>query len=686
MDNRFQEANTLIDTAQPLLELRRNRAAIADLQRALRIARADGLKSIEERALRGLGSALKAQPAVASRYFAAALELARATGEIAEQSYALRALGDLDYRQGRSAQAQARDETALALVRRAADRDGEAATLAQLARDVAATGSLESAKGYIDAALGIIETQRRQISDPSLRTSYFASMRAYPDAEIDILMRLDRRFPDAGYSRAALAAAERVRARSLQDMFAERSIELSRTVPPELAAAQRAAVEQLNVAAFELARAEAITGDGRQALVDAVDAASHDLDEIRGRIRSANPRYADLLQPRPLDIGELQRRLLAADGAVLEYWLGSRESYLWIVTPTSFRALRLAPRARLDRLANRLAVRLRTPVQSGDGTGFAGMVAAEGRASARTRAAAAALAQALRSRDALRGLPHKLAIIADGPLEQIPFGVLPVGRGTSAWASTHDLAYLPSITTLDFLRKRSDNGAYPAAPRLAVFAAPVLQPSPGYLGAQRPPAESQRRAPPALPYARAEALSISALLPKDRVWLALGPDASRANVVATDWRRYSIVHFATHAGVDLQRPQLSGILLSVDGADGRPQDGMLRMNDIYDLDMPVDLVVLSGCDTALGRSLESEGVFSLSRAFFYAGARRVIASLWPVDDRATAAFMAEFYRALLVDHRPAGAALRSAQQRLARENRWASPYYWGGFVLQGDWD
>jgi CHAT domain-containing protein len=97
----------------------------------------------------------------------------------------------------------------------------------------------------------------------------------------------------------------------------------------------------------------------------------------------------------------------------------------------------------------------------------------------------------------------------------------------------------------------------------------------------------------------------------------------------------------------------------------------------------VDLVVLSGCDTAAGRTLGAEGVFSLSRAFLYAGARRVIASLWPVEDRATAAFMAEFYRALLVEHIPAPTALRLAQQRLARDNRWSPPYYWAGFVLQG---
>jgi tetratricopeptide (TPR) repeat protein len=683
MSNRVGEVDTLTSRAETLLELGDTVGAKADLEQALAIANADGLKSGQTRALRVLGSAvLRAGNLVeAQRYFAASARLAHATGEIAAESYARRALGDVEHRRGRLPQALREDRAALALVRRAADRDGEAATLEQLARDAAAAGELDAAKSDIDAALKINETQRGEINDPSLRTSYFAAMRAYPDTEVDILMRLDRRDPDAGYARAALGAAERARARSLGDMFAERSIALARGAPPELAAAQRNAEERLSMAAFRLARADAQAsgpGDGngnaggasarRQVLVDAVDDASLALDEIRGRVRSANPRYADLLQPTTLDSADVQRRLLPPDGAVLEYWLGSRESYVWVLSRDAFRVLRLAPRAVIERRAATLKSLLRTPVAAPAAGGFAALAESESHASHSIAAAADALAGLLRAGDTLRGLPRQVAIVADGSLAQIPFGVLPVRPGGPTWGSLHDLSYLPSLTTLKWLRRPSDEQTA-GPPSVAVLAAPILPPG--------------QAAP--LPYSRAEAESIAALLPADRVWLALGADASRAKVLTTDWHRFTIVHFATHALVDLERPELSGIELSApdDGKDP-VRDGILRMNDIYDLDMPVDLVVLSGCDTAAGRTLESEGVFSLSRAFLYAGARRVIASLWPVEDRATAAFMASFYRALLVEHNTAPTALRVAQQRLARDSRWSAPYYWAGFVLQGD--
>jgi tetratricopeptide (TPR) repeat protein len=668
MSSRGGEADTRINEAQTLLELSRRHAAAREFNAALTIARADGLKSIETRALRGLGAARldDGDLSAARLYFSQSLVLARATGEITAESYALRALGDVDLRQGHIKAARRNDETALKLERDSADRDGEAATLAQLAHVLAADGDLEGARGLIGQALAIVETQRGRIDDPSLRTSYFASMRAYADTQVDLLMQLDARSPGADYASAALGAAERARARSLQDMFAEKSIAVARSIPPDLAESLHGAEERLRTAAFQLGHLDRDTGAARRtSLMNEFDEASHALDEVRGRVRSANPRYADLIQPVDLNLDAVPQDQLDGDVAVLEYWLGPRGSYVWIIARGSSRAVRLAPRAQIEGLCQDLTNLLRAPGRGSRAEGFEALAALDNREASAVQEAARRLASALIGPVGWRGLPQRIAIVADGCLQSVPFGVLPSSTDGRSLGATHDVSYLPSITTLKWLRRAAGVGA--RSPSLAIFAAPVPKSS---------------VAP--LPYSRVEADAIAALFPKDRVWLAVGPEASRANVLAADWGRFTIVHFAAHALVDARRPELSGVILSSSGGDS--QDGVLRMNDIYNLDMPVDLVVLSGCETAVGRDVDSEGVFSLSRAFFYAGVPRVVASLWPVEDRATAAFMSSFYRALIVEHMSTAGALRFAQQSLARDSRWSAPYYWAGFVLQGDWN
>jgi CHAT domain-containing protein len=126
------------------------------------------------------------------------------------------------------------------------------------------------------------------------------------------------------------------------------------------------------------------------------------------------------------------------------------------------------------------------------------------------------------------------------------------------------------------------------------------------------------------------------------------------------------------------------VLSLVDEA-GRPREGLLRAHEIHRLRLGADLVVLSACETALGREVRGEGLYGLARGFLYAGASRVVASLWSVRDEATAQLMSRFYAAMIREGLTPSAALRRAQASLQAEPRWASPYYWAGFVLQGDW-
>ena len=131
--------------------------------------------------------------------------------------------------------------------------------------------------------------------------------------------------------------------------------------------------------------------------------------------------------------------------------------------------------------------------------------------------------------------------------------------------------------------------------------------------------------------------------------------------------------------------ELSGLIFSLIDQEGRPQDGFLRLHEIYNLQLNADLIVLSACETGLGKEIKGEGLIGLTRGFMYSGAPRVVASLWNVDDLATAELMKLFYQRMLKDGMPAGAALRAAQLEMSRQKRWASPYFWAGFVLHGEW-
>jgi len=193
------------------------------------------------------------------------------------------------------------------------------------------------------------------------------------------------------------------------------------------------------------------------------------------------------------------------------------------------------------------------------------------------------------------------------------------------------------------------------------------------------------QAVPRLPFTRAEATSILRAGRSLKNLEALGFDATKDLVLGGGLKDYRFVHFATHGFVDAERPSLSAIVLSLVDREGKPQDGYLRTHELYNLDLPADLVVLSACETGLGREIRGEGLVGITRGFMYAGASRVVVSLWSVSDRATATLMADLYGEMLQKGRTPAAALRAAQLTMMQRPQWRNPYYWAAFVVEGDW-
>src|SRR5262249_10159160 len=254
------------------------------------------------------------------------------------------------------------------------------------------------------------------------------------------------------------------------------------------------------------------------------------------------------------------------------------------------------------------------------------------------------------------------------------------------------IVQIPSATTLGAMRALTA-GRQPAPKVAAVFADPIFDAndprvpgtSPGHrrdpqVSAPRVAGLSMTR----LPFSRSEAQAIATLAPSS-VSVFLGFDATRERAVGGALADYRFVHFATHGVVNQTLPSLSSVVLSLVDRSGRPRDGFVMLPDVYDMTLNAEVVVLSGCQTALGKDVVGEGPIGLARGFMYAGVPRVVASLWQVDDLATAELMKRFYRGVLLEKLTPGAALRAAQRQLAATRRWRSPYFWAPFVLQGDW-
>ncbi|HEX4950132.1 MAG TPA: CHAT domain-containing protein, partial [Blastocatellia bacterium] len=295
----------------------------------------------------------------------------------------------------------------------------------------------------------------------------------------------------------------------------------------------------------------------------------------------------------------------------------------------------------------------------------------------------------------------RLLIVGDGVLQYVPFGALPE-PGVGGWGlgagekklqppasspqpliARHEIIHLTSVSVLAVLRQESAQRK-PASKTLAVLADPVFQrndPRLSLANATRAGDSEFVR----LRFSRTEAEEIASLAPAAQTLKALDFAANLETATSETLSDYRIVHFATHATINQQHPELSGIVLSQVNEQGQPRNGFLRLHEIYNLRLSAELVVLSACETALGKEVKGEGMIGLTRGFMYAGAPRVAASLWRTDDRAAAEFMKRFYQRLLGENMTAAAALRAAQIALSQNKRWEAPYYWAAFTLQGEW-
>jgi len=660
-------------------------------------------------------------------YYNKALEIRQAREDKYGESYTLSAIGSTYSQLGNHSKALEYLNRALAISRSINDRPGETETLYQLSRLERQSGDLIRARARIEAALELVEITRTKVSLADARAIYFASRQELYDFYIDLLMQLYKSQKDQTYVAASLHANERRIARGLLDSLAESQSDIRADVASELLERERRSQQDLNAKADQQIRllSRKHTAEQAVALAREIDSLTTEYEQTLAQIRQTSTQYAALTQPQTLSLKQIQTEVLDSKTLLLEYSLGEERSYLWVVSPTSVTAHELPKRAEIESLARRVYELLTSRNRRVNFETDEERRARISREDIEYVEAASALSKMILAPASAQMNQKRLVIVGDGALQYLPFAALPAPHASTReltrsilvpLIARHEVVSLPSASTLVVLRK--EIGGRKAAPKtIAVLADPVFSRDDERLKASDPtskpagqsliePGLRVNAAPESaltrsardlatdgkelflsrLPFTRQEAKAILRLVPETQSKKALDFAANKAMATDPELSKYRYVHFATHTILNSKNPGLSGIVLSLVDEHGNDQEGFLVVHEIYNLRLPADLVVLSSCKTGLGKEVKGEGMIGITRGFMYAGAARVLVSLWDVDDESTAEMMKRIYGVMLKKQLMSPAsALRSAQVSMWKSNRWRAPYFWAAFVLQGEY-
>lgn len=529
------------------------------------------------------------------------------------------------------------------------------------------------------------------------------------------------------YAAESFRIAEAGRGRSLLDMLSEVNAQITEGVPPDLLKKKQDNLDRQQQIAEQLTGI-ALSGDQKQKpsdLESELDKLQTAFDENENQIRTASPRYAALTGGQPLTLADVQQKVLDDNTVLLEYALSPDNSYLFAVTKSGASLYKLPGRANVDKLATDFRAQLIPPklqrrivgidVAADQQRGL-GVVLGPSEDLAPFAAASSALYKAVLEPAVSVIADKRLLVVADGALNYIPFEALLKNGDGADYASlnylvkTNEIVYAPSASVVAAIRQ---NSAGASGKSMLLVADPVFSPDdPRAKGAATAGASGETRGLglgleaavedvaasgeasagggglhlARLSGTRTEADEISKIAKGGGAQADLWTDlnASEDNVKARDLANYRYLHVATHGLLDADRPQFTGVVLSLVG--NKTNDGFLRTDEIFNLKLGAPLVMLSACETGLGKERRGEGVIGLTRAFLYAGAPTVGVSLWSVADRSTADLMTDFYKRLLAPTpTSAAAAMRDAQLAMINGKKYSAPFYWAPFVLVGEW-
>ena len=561
---------------------------------------------------------------------------------------------------------------AVALTQQLGGSRHEGELLSYLAEIQAAAGQSEQALESYQRTIQTVERERATMIPTEMAKASLVAMRhSVFTRAIGFLIAQNR-------AEEALEIAEKYHARAFLDVLAESRIDLRK----DLDAGQKKQESELFARIAKIQKElwqPALPAERATQLRKDLQAAENDLTIFQVAMRRANPRYASVKYPKPLKPADIAKTLLKPDSALIEFVLGEKQSFAWVIRPGKITTVTLPAGSKLEAPILQYRAALTDKVSS--------LNVAE--ATAKVNALGQQLYQQL-----LQPLePHlngvrELIFVPDSALVYVPFETL--SRVTATKKSEYLLerfavSYAPSASALAALKAAAPATSNKASGVIA-FGDPIYAEE--TTGSKTSAPVSSLTAARAfdlrnLPNTRREVTEIAALFPRTEQQTYLGTDAREQNVKAASLDKYRYVHFAAHGLVDENYPARSGIVLTAE--TNSKEDGVLQMTEVMRLKLNADLVTLSACSTGLGKLLNGEGMIGLTRAFLYAGANSVVVSLWNVNDMATASLMKSFYKHLQQGMNK-DEALRQAKLAMLKgpQRAWQHPYFWAAFVLVGE--
>jgi CHAT domain-containing protein/tetratricopeptide (TPR) repeat protein len=685
--------------------------ALASYERCLMSSRAAGKRRIEAFARTGIAMVYGAQGRheLALKQYRNLQMFFKSIDDLRGQAMAWNGQGTSLLQIGEKQKALEIFRQAFFLSEKIGDKGLLISTLYNLALANEALGFHDVALSRIEQSFALIKEVRENVGSPDFRASYFSAVSEHYDLCIEILMQLEQVRPGEGFVAKALFVSEQARARLLIDLLSESRVNIREGAATELLERERK-LRKLLQSQAEYQMNLSLSGKDSPEIAEVgarIAELRSDYQAIQAQLREQNPRLFAFERFEPVGLKRIQKEL-DDNTMLLEYALGDVHSYLWVVTSNSIHSYELPNRKTIEDAAHEFT-KLITARQASDGQNDDDYKVVE-TADSLSHEKAIDLSRMLLGPVAEQRGNQRLVIVGEGALQYLPFDALlapseqvagPTGP-SKRLIETNEVVVLPSASTLIAIRGAQNDKDSAVGKLVAIIADPVLGPSDDRVqNESRSPAIAKAAADQGpdqsshhrienfrlarLAHASEEADAISAVAPWGTTLVAKGFDANRETVLSVEVSRAQIVHFATHGFLDSEHPELSGIVLTMTDRSGANINGVMPLPDIYGLDLSAELTVLSACQTALGKDVKGEGLIGLTHSFMSAGSKSVVASLWNVDDRATAILMGYFYENMLQKGMTPSAALRSAKLKMIQDKQWNAPYYWAGFVLQGDY-